>query len=421
MHMKHRILLLWCLWITAVACHDDPNSNFTNLALSTNALNIVPDGGTLKFAITCNSNWQISGSDSWCVPDKTSGSGNANINLTVSAYDNTEQNRQTTLTVSSGTQSQTLTVTQYASLADYHYELPVIFHILRGPSDRKTVQQAWLSEIINACNTNYQGLAGDTPDINLSFVLADKKPDGTSLSEPGINYVDWSTSTIDPDVFMDDESPDPKAVALLWDPNSYINVFIYYFNTTNNNTTGISFLPYCTSSNRLDGLYDGDYYFDQSPNYVHCVSLNRTYLYNRSTATTHDPADVVITLSHELGHYLGLFHVFSETQCGENDDYCSDTPDYNRSSYESWLSRTLTSKPNVTMEDLTQRTSCNGTSFIAHNFMDYYYTYGDQFTEEQLQRIRYVLSYSPLIPGPKYDRPESKGKEYPVPPARKMP
>ena len=33
--------------------------------------------------------------------------------------------------------------------------------------------------------------------------------------------------------------------------------------------------------------------------------------------------------------------------------------------------------------------------------MDYSVSYSDQFTQDQYNRVRHVLAYSPLIPGPK--------------------
>ena len=36
--------------------------------------------------------------------------------------------------------------------------------------------------------------------------------------------------------------------------------------------------------------------------------------------------------------------------------------------------------------------------FISYNIMDYAISYSNQFTQNQRERIRHVLSYSPLIP-----------------------
>lgn len=47
------------------------------------------------------------------------------------------------------------------------------------------------------------------------------------------------------------------------------------------------------------------------------------------------------------------------------------------------------------------RNSCDGKTFESDNIMDYSLTMGFQITADQKKRIRNVLYYSPLIPGPK--------------------
>lgn len=39
--------------------------------------------------------------------------------------------------------------------------------------------------------------------------------------------------------------------------------------------------------------------------------------------------------------------------------------------------------------------------FTSYNLMDYEISYADRFTPNQRERMRHVLEYSPLIPGPK--------------------
>jgi hypothetical protein len=50
--------------------------------------------------------------------------------------------------------------------------------------------------------------------------------------------------------------------------------------------------------------------------------------------------------------------------------------------------------------ELVNRTNQDST-FQSHNLMDYSFSHSDLFTQEQRDRIRNVLYYSPLIPGPK--------------------
>ncbi|MFA6832963.1 MAG: M43 family zinc metalloprotease, partial [Bacteroidaceae bacterium] len=121
--------------------------------------------------------------------------------------------------------------------------------------------------------------------------------------------------------------------------------------------------------------------------------------------------DVTVTLAHELGHYLGLHHPFSEDEKGNlttsciNSDYCDDTPSYDRAAYEKVLMLLLASQPDsipIPMKEAATRESCETSKeFVGRNIMDYEVCYSDQFTSDQRTRIRHVLAYSPLIPGPK--------------------
>lgn len=47
-------------------------------------------------------------------------------------------------------------------------------------------------------------------------------------------------------------------------------------------------------------------------------------------------------------------------------------------------------------------------TFTSHNIMDYAYSYSDQFSHDQRNRIRHVLTYSPLIPGPKKGQTQTR-------------
>ena len=164
-------------------------------------------------------------------------------------------------------------------------------------------------------------------------------------------------------------------------------------------------LPYTPRENSLPGLTANNHYFSNMPSYTHCISINNTYI-------TED--DVYTTLAHELGHYLGLFHVFSEQECNET-DYCEDTPNYDRNAYTEWLS-TLT--PPYNFQEVVKRNGCEGESFISTNVMDYFYSYQNRFTANQYSRVRHVLENSPLIPGPKNIITTKVAREDIVPAAR---
>ena len=89
------------------------------------------------------------------------------------------------------------------------------------------------------------------------------------------------------------------------------------------------------------------------------------------------------TLTHEMGHFLGLEHLWGKREnanCTTFDDYCSDTPSVSR--------RTGNCKN-------TPITSCSGETILTQNYMDYTKdTCMNMFTIDQGIRMRYVLKNS---------------------------
>lgn len=293
----------------------------------------------------------------------------------------------------------------------HHYRLPVIFHVLyKDKNDaNQYVKAGRLPEMIEKVNELYRRAGTNSVDMNLEFVLATESPTGKALAEPGVERIHWSTSTIDIEEFM--YNNDRKYNHLIWEPNDYINVMVYTF--TDKKILGVSHFPYTPTTHPLDGTETvSSHITGKNLGYAYCLSINNTYIYEESPAGKLNQNDAAITLAHELGHYLGLYHAFSEaSQDGiercEDTDYCDDTPTYDRTEYESWLNNLPANS--YTLKDLCQRYDCvRNTSFTSHNLMDYSYSYLDRFTQDQKQRVRHILSYSPLIPGPKKDQSSTR-------------
>ena len=291
----------------------------------------------------------------------------------------------------------------------FHYELPVIFHVLYADKNDRDqyVSKERLAEVLAVVNNLYKNA-----DMNLEFTLATKDPKGNTLAEPGVERIPWTGEyPIDCDNFMNDNKS--TYTNLLWDPNLYINVMMYNFKPeagSNTTTLGVSHLPYTTSTSQLDGLASSSPILKlENLKYAYCLSINSLFtdIKYQSTQTSYSPTDVTVTLAHELGHYLGLFHTFAEDQktgeilddCADT-DYCADTKSYAKPAYDSWLDK-LDRNKEYTLEYLSQRNNCDGVEFISYNIMDYSYGFLNQLTPDQCTRIRNVLSYSPLIPGPK--------------------
>lgn len=317
----------------------------------------------------------------------------------------------------------------------YEYQLPIIFHVLYQDKDnpRQYIPAVRLKNLLNYVNEIYQGgIYGKSANTQIRFVLAEKNEQGRRLSVPGVEYVYYPGEyPINEEAFMSSKDN----VKYIWDPNKYINVMLYPFKQKSGyEVLGISHMPFTIKGDKqLDGLetIEESYIGKSRLGFPLCSSINSLYAgqspsgdyyqSDRYTSLNHQTktiiaSDVVVTLAHELGHYLGLFHVFAEnnqSNAGNNlishtdicadTDYCKDTPSYNRNEYNKYLKNYLatTSPGKLSIHDLLRRHTCAGSMFSSTNIMDYSYTLGYQISEEQKARLRHVLYYSPLIPGPK--------------------
>lgn len=308
----------------------------------------------------------------------------------------------------------------------YTYQLPVIFHVIYNDKNDplQYVDHSRLTKILDNVNELYKGgIYGESQDINIHFFLAKTDENGKTLSTPGVEYVKWSgTYPIDPHDFMADQTGANKKY--IWDPNEYINVMVYNFAKSGEDgstTLGLSHLPYAVKSDTaLKGLetVDRDVITKSMLGYPHSSSINSLYIDYESTrytktdkgknGYTYVSSDINVTLAHELGHYLGLHHVYTEKdskvadEC-EDTDCCDDTPSYNRVEYNNFLERYLSDTPSnkLSLKDMCLRTNCEGSTYYSANIMDYSMCYSYKFSADQKYRMRWVLYNSPLMPGPK--------------------
>lgn len=401
----------------------DSDTDPTELILSESSFsNISSSGEEFDIDISCTNAWTVSNPASWCNVTPEKGTGNQKISLSVGANLETTS-RTTTITISSGRTKKTIEVSQggaTSTIDNYHYELPVIFHVMyqNEKDPLQYVSQTRLAEILSMVNEMYKNEVNSV-NMNLTFTLADTDPNGASLDNPGVEYVQWTESyPIDCEKFMNDNSG--SYVKYLWDPNRYINVMIYNFSadeSSGTTTLGISHLPFTTTGNNsLEGLNETSHGSLSLKNlkFPYCASINSLYINDQSFGNNYKTTDVTVTVAHELGHYLGLHHVFTElddddTNSCEDTDYCEDTPSYNKQAYNDYYTYIVKhDAPKNFFAKLVKRTNCSGSEFISYNIMDYAISYSNQFTNDQRNRIRHVLTYSPLIPGPKKGQNRTK-------------
>jgi zinc-dependent metalloproteinase lipoprotein len=337
------------------------------------------------------------------------------VQVSVTANDEQEQ-RFATLTLSStdGPMVQTMQITQQCLTPDSttHYRLPVVFHVLYNKEGNKkqNVVEGHLADLIAEVNKLY---AQCGVDLRMEFVMATHDPEGNLLEEPGVDRHKINEATLNSSFFMGYGRDPKKYCSYMWDPNRYINIFIYTFE--DKGILGISHFPYAIKPHAMGGLdeLETNAPWEELP-WPQCVSINNEYIYSHEAYYT--MTDVVNTLAHELGHFLGLRHAFSEDPetydrdiCLDS-DFCTDTPTYNKVAYDKFMQGCMQSGGSIDDNEkqlLLMREDCEtGEEFRSTNIMDYAYTEANRFTPQQAARIRYVLEHSPYIPGPKVRLPE---------------
>tara|TARA_Y100000589_G_scaffold317298_1_gene343079 strand:+ start:5096 stop:7303 length:2208 start_codon:yes stop_codon:yes gene_type:complete len=240
------------------------------------------------------------------------------------------------------------------------YTIPVIVHVIHNSNESvgqgRNISQAQVQSQIDVLNEDFRRLnsdASNTPsvfqsvaaDVEIEFCLAQVDPNGNVLPEPGIDRVSatsiglsnttsgYSTSTIDGTI----------KPATSWDPNNYFNIWVTQI------SGGILGYAQFPSNSGLPGL-------NTNGGAANTDGVVIGYNYFGRTGTVSAPYNLGRTATHEVGHWLGLRHIWGDANCGN--DYCNDTPTQQTSN------NGCPSFPNVTCSN-----GPNGDMFM--NYMDY--------------------------------------------------
>jgi hypothetical protein len=229
-----------------------------------------------------------------------------------------------------------------------------------APSFARTgdISEALINSQIDILNEDFLALPGSNGamgnTVEIEFFLATEDPMGNPTN--GITYSNNTNWFNDTGNYWD---------PLAWDPNRYINI---YTNTAGGNLGYVPFLPQegpvGSNSDRVVMLWS-------------TIGLD---------APIGPPFDKGRTLTHEIGHFLGLLHTF-DGGCGSA-DACFTTGDL-----------ICDTNPEATpAHGCTEGGSCGSPDPI-HNYMDY----SDdlcmfEFTPQQARRIRCSLeNYRPAL------------------------
>ena len=222
-------------------------------------------------------------------------------------------------------------------------------------------------------------------DVGIQFCLATKDTSGNVLPEPGINRINYLSMNLpNPSIYstqatMKSYLDDILKPQTIWDVTKYLNVWITDKNNALNHT-GVSSVP------PLSGLIGVPNNSTDSTDGIWCYTkvIGSNYLY--PSGIYGSPMIEGRTLTHEVGHYLGLRHIWGDGACAT--DYCDDTPpaaaqNVGAPSYP--LNVGSCSSPTNAPE---------GEMFM--NFMDYPWDpYKYMFTADQATRMQTAMLNSP--------------------------
>ncbi len=256
------------------------------------------------------------------------------------------------------------------------YVVPVVVHVLH--SGEEIGQGSNLSEervrrqieILNEDFRRKEGTRGfnDHPagaDARIEFVLARQDPEGNPTS--GIIRTPADLTNV-PDHVPKTEV-DLMANFNYWNSESYINIWSAPYDR------GIANAHLGSATGPDSDLPGDDRFTKPLPGGAEGIVINRWHF---GESTLEGGHNLGRTLTHEMGHYLGLLHTWGTGDC-ETNDYCEDTP--------------------AVDEIVTSSISfigCAGERVMIANYMNYTHDHVmNIFTRDQIQRMRYVLETSP--------------------------
>ncbi len=260
--------------------------------------------------------------------------------------------------------------------ASARYVIPVVVHVIhhRGetvgqganiPRDQILSQLKTLNDDFRALNQTdinklspqFKSLVADT---EIEFVLAKQDPEGVETE--GIVRVASSKQS-----WRQDEDFQLKALSH-WPSDQYLNIYVAQLS---NQVLGWAQFP---QSDQLEGVNIGDL-SEASDGVV----IDYRYLGTGGQAASDSKGR---TATHEVGHYLGLRHIWGDGGCNV-DDFVSDTP-------------LVGDKNQGCPAETDKPLACNNDPAMYENYMDYS---GDAcmalFTLGQRERMHVVLQSSP--------------------------
>lgn len=217
--------------------------------------------------------------------------------------------------------------------------IPVVVHVVYNQAEQN-ISDAQVQSQIDALNRDFRRKNTDislTPymfigvaaDAEIEFCLAQRSPDNEPSNGITRTRTDVEGFNIDDRMKSTAGGGQPA-----WDTEKYLNIWVVPFDEKEN------LLGYAQFPNSGSPLTDG-------------VVVDSRYFGTTGTATA--PYNKGRTTTHEVGHWLNLFHIWGDSSCG--DDEVADTP--------------TQEEENVGCPNVFPSPSCGNVSDMYMNYMDY--------------------------------------------------
>ncbi len=260
--------------------------------------------------------------------------------------------------------------------------VPVIFHVIHNNEaigSGRNVATALIHQQVLQVNKDFANQSNSiypvSADMGIRYALAQNDPDGNPLPEPGINRINrndrgWSAPpyTVGYANVANNYLTNTIKPNSIWDPSRYLNIWVSEWEA---GILGIATFP---SGSGLSGIPGGD---NNSTAGVAISYITVGSLFSPQGCGSYGKGR---TLTHELGHFWGLRHIWGDGLCAT--DYCNDTPTHQTNN----SGEPIHPKPN----------NCGTTDEMFENYMDYTNDIvQNTFTENQGDRMQAVFLNSP--------------------------
>lgn len=252
--------------------------------------------------------------------------------------------------------------------------IPVVVHVIHNGDAYGTgenIRDEQVLSQIQVLNEDFRRMAGSPGfgpgvDVEIEFCLAQTDPSGNFTT--GINRVNLNLASFDRTAVEGNLKPNT-----IWDPTQYLNMWTCRFSGDLNGVLGYAQFP---SNSGLTGLAANGGAATTDGVIMAYNAFGSSAIYPAGSYLA--PYDRGRTTTHEVGHWLGLRHIWGDGGCTV-DDFCADTP--------------VAGAANFGCPTGTDSCPTSPGLDQIQNYMDYTDdTCMDRFTQNQKERILTVMS-----------------------------